>query len=163
MIALNGAGGATQLEVIVNGLTLQGGGHVVLSDDDGNLIFGGAAKAILTNVDNAISGAGRIGGDVTPGQRDTIGNGSGHALVIDTGQNVVLNETLTANGTGGLVILGTSRTRHGVGEQSAATIVGAVTGTGVTIIDGDATLRVRIGSPADQHGPGGWHAEAGGQ
>ena len=105
-IALNGAGGATQLEVIVKGLTLTGGGHVALSDNDGNFIFGGAADAVLNNIDNTISGAGQIGG----GQLKLINGGTidangGHALVIDTGATTVTNTgLLEASGSGGLVI-----------------------------------------------------------
>ncbi len=61
-IALNGAGATTQLEVIASGITLQGGGQVVLSDSDANVISGTAADVTLTNVDNTISGAGQLGG-----------------------------------------------------------------------------------------------------
>src|SRR5262249_14305218 len=105
-ITLDAAGSATQLEVIVNGLTLTGGGHVTLSDDDANLIFGGAADAVLNNVDNVISGAGRIGGgQLTLINAGTIDANGTHALVIDTGAMTVTNTgLLEASGSGGLVI-----------------------------------------------------------
>jgi hypothetical protein len=65
-IALNSTGDATELEILVNGVTLQGGGHLILSDNSQNVIFGVSADATLTNVDNTISGAGQVGfGDGT--------------------------------------------------------------------------------------------------
>ena len=110
-IALNGAGGATQLEVIVNSLTLKGGGQVTLSDSDGNLIFGGAPEAVLNNVDNTISGAGQIGGgQLTLVNAGTIDANGSHALVIDTGSIDVTNSgVLEASGSGGLIILNRRR------------------------------------------------------
>ena len=50
--ALSSNGDATNLEILVKGVTLQGGGHLTLSDNDHNVIFGGTGEATLTNVDN---------------------------------------------------------------------------------------------------------------
>ena len=85
-IALNSTGDETDLQIIGDGVTLQGGGHLTLSDSHENVIFGATAASTLTNVDNTISGAGQIGiGDntltlinETAGTID--GNASGHAL-----------------------------------------------------------------------------------
>ena len=51
-IELASIGGQTRLQVLANGLTLEGGGHVELSDGNGNIIAGTTPDATLTNVDN---------------------------------------------------------------------------------------------------------------
>jgi hypothetical protein len=63
-IALVSTGGGTELEILVENAMLQGGGQVTLSDDGHNVIFGGAAEAMLINVDNIITGAGRFRGHI---------------------------------------------------------------------------------------------------
>ena len=88
-IALDSTGNEAHLELIQNGITLQGGGQVVLSDSDENLISGTAPSVTLTNMDNTIFGAGQLGA----GQMALINNGTiaaigTHALVVDTGTNV---------------------------------------------------------------------------
>jgi hypothetical protein len=60
-ITLNSTGDETDLQVIGDGVTLQGGGQLTLSDSHENVIFGATAGTTLTNVDNTISGAGQIG------------------------------------------------------------------------------------------------------
>jgi hypothetical protein len=105
-IALQSTGSETNLEILAESVTLQGGGHVTLSDNDNNVIFGGASNATLINADNTISGAGQIGaGQMTLVNAGTIVADGSHALVIDTGANTVVNTgTLAATGTGGLVV-----------------------------------------------------------
>jgi hypothetical protein len=105
-IALNAAGNETDLEILVRGATLTGGGQVVLSDDGQNAVFGGDASAVLDNVDNTISGAGQLGnGQLTFRNEGTIKATGANALVIDTGANAIINTgTLTASGGGGLVV-----------------------------------------------------------
>ena len=71
-IALDSTGNETHLELIQNGITLQGGGQVVLSDSDENLISGTVPSVTLTNMDNTISGAGQLGA----GQMTLINNGT---------------------------------------------------------------------------------------
>ena len=151
-IALNGAGGATQLEVIVNSLTLKGGGQVTLSDSDGNLIFGGAPDAVLNNVDNTISGAGQIGGgQLTLVNAGTINANGSHALVIDTGSIAVTNSgVIEASGSGGLIILSdvdnTGSIRANGGDVA---IHGDVTGSGTATISGAGTLELDGASNVD--------------
>jgi Ca2+-binding RTX toxin-like protein len=142
-IALGSTGSETDLQVLVESLTLQGGGQLVMSDNDHNVILGGAASATLVNVDNTISGAGQIGaGQMTLVNHGTIVANGTHALVIDTGSNAVVNSgTLSATGAGGLVIAGAlvnsgSLWAHG----GDVTIVGDVSGSGSATISGDATL-----------------------
>ena len=105
-IALGSTGSETDLQILVESVTLQGGGHVVLSDNANNVIFGGAASATLINVDNTISGAGQIGaGQMTLVNAGTIVADGSHALVIDTGSNTVVNTgTLAASGSGVLMV-----------------------------------------------------------
>jgi T1SS-143 domain-containing protein len=106
VIELNSAGNETDLELVQHGVTLQGGGVMVLTDNSENVIFGSEADVTLTNVDNTISGAGQLG----DGQMTLVNEGSiiatgSNALVIDTGDNTVANTgTLEATGSGGLVV-----------------------------------------------------------
>ena len=82
-------GSETNLQILVESLTLRGGGQVVLSDDSNNVIFGGAANATLINVDNTISGAGHIGaGQMALVNAGTIIADGTQALVIDTGSTL---------------------------------------------------------------------------
>ena len=142
-IALESTGSETNLEVLVESLTLRGGGRVVLSDNDHNVIFGGAASATLVNVDNTISGAGQIGA----GQMKLVNGGKivadgAHALVIDTGTNVVVNTgTLEASGSGGLVVAGALDSSGSLWANGGAIDVrGEVGGHGSATIDGSGTL-----------------------
>ena len=59
-ITLNATTSATNL-VIAGNVTLNGGGHLTLSDDSQNAIVSNGVAATLINVDNTISGAGTIG------------------------------------------------------------------------------------------------------
>ncbi|HSV77930.1 MAG TPA: Ig-like domain-containing protein, partial [Ramlibacter sp.] len=106
-IALNSEGSYTLLQMIQHGVTLQGGGSVVLSDSDGNVISGSVGPVTLRNVDNAISGAGQLGaGNLTLVNAGSItATGEQHALVIDTGVNAIVNTGLfAAVGSAGLVV-----------------------------------------------------------
>ena len=151
-IALDSTGNEAHLELIQNGITLQGGGQVVLSDSDENLISGTAPSVTLTNMDNTISGAGQLGA----GQMTLINNGTitaigTHALVVDTGTNVVTNAgTLEAIGSGGL-ILNSDIVNSGLiwANGGNITINGAVTGSGSAMISGAATLELGAESSAN--------------
>jgi hypothetical protein len=105
-IELNSTGDTTDLQLIQHGITLHGGGTVVLSDSSGNVIEGTATDVTLTNVDNNISGAGHLGNGfmVLINEGNIIATVT-NALEIDTGTNTIVNSgTLEATGTGGLVI-----------------------------------------------------------
>ena len=151
-IALDSAGRETRLELIQDGITLQGGGQVVLSDSSENVISGTIPSVTLTNVDNTISGAGQLGA----GQMVLINNGTiiaigTHALVIDTGPNAVTNAgTLEATGSGGL-ILNSDIVNSGLiwANGGNITINGAVTGSGNAMISGAATLELGAESSAN--------------
>jgi hypothetical protein len=105
-IALGSTGDETDLEILVRGATLTGGGEVTLSDNGQNVIFGGEASAVLDNVDNQVSGAGQLGGGTLTLHNEGLIDATGsNALVIDTGTNMISNTgMLEAEGAGGLVV-----------------------------------------------------------
>ena len=143
-IALASTGSATELEVLFRGATLTGGGHVQLSDSDANVIFGGSADTLLTNVDNTISGAGQLGGgQMTLANAGLIVADGSHALVIDTGSNLITNSgTLEASGSGGLLIASDlSNIDSGLLWANGGNIIldGSVDG-GTALMDGLATI-----------------------
>ena len=146
-IALNSTGDQTELQIVGNGITLQGGGQLTMSDSGANLIDGTTASTVLTNVDNTISGAGQIGtGDgnltlVNEAHGTINANIAGGVLNLDTGSNVITNfGTLEASNGGELAV-------HSAVDNSGGTIeavsgghvdfLGAVTGGSATIAGGD--------------------------
>src|SRR5262249_3133525 len=151
-IALDSTGNEAHLELIQNGITLQGGGQVVLSDSDENLISGTAPSVTLTNMDNTIFGTGQLGaGQMTLINNGTIAAIGTHALVIDTGANVVINAgTLEATGSGSL-ILNSDTVNSGLiwANGGSITINGAVTGSGSAMISGVAALELGAESSAN--------------
>jgi hypothetical protein len=150
-IALASTGNETDLEILVRGVTLQGGGQVALSDDSHNVVFGGAADAVLTNLDNTISGAGQLGaGQMTLVNAGTINATGTNALVIDTGINVIGNSgTLQATGSGGLVV-NSGVTNSGLLWADGGNIImlHTVGGSGNALISGVAQLEFMAGSDA---------------
>jgi hypothetical protein len=147
-IALDSVGTTTTLELIQNGITLQGGGQVILSDSDTNAISGAFQGVTLTNVDNTISGAGHLGDWQTKLINEgTIAATGSHALTIDTGSNVVINSgTLEATGSGGLIV-NSDISNAGLiwADGGNITIEGAVTGTGSALISGAS---LEFGAPS---------------
>jgi len=71
----------------INGnVMLAGGGHIELSENNQNYIFG--SDATLTNVDNTISGGGDIGNGTLVFHNEGVIEALGpYALIIDTGSN----------------------------------------------------------------------------
>jgi hypothetical protein len=88
---------ATAIEINGN-VTLQGGGHIELSENNQNYIFG--SDATLTNVDNTISGGGDLGNGTLIFHNEGVVEAIGpYALIIDTGSNPVVNTgTLETDG-----------------------------------------------------------------
>jgi hypothetical protein len=151
-IELNSSGNETDLQLIEHGITLQGGGHVDLSDSSENVITGTIADVTLTNVDNTISGAGHLGDGVMSliNQGTIIATGT-NALDIDTGANTIVNSgMLEATGSGGLVI-DSNLDNSGVLWANGANLTahGTVTGSGSALIDGAATLEFGAASSAN--------------
>ena len=142
-IELNSAGHETDLQLTEHGMTLQGGGQVVLSDNAENVIAGTSADVTLTNVDNTISGAGQIGaGQLTLVNEGTIDATGTNSLGIDTGVNAVTNSgTLEAMGSGGLVIQ-SDVVNSGLlwANGGNVTVQGEVSGNGIAKIDGAGAL-----------------------
>ena len=142
-IALNSTGDETDLELIEQGVTLEGGGKILLSDSDANIISGTSSGVTLNNEDNTISGAGQLGnGELTLTNAGTIDATGSHALTIDTGSNLVTNSgVLEASGSGGMMVA-SGIVNSGVLWANGATLTvqGAVSGNGTATIDGIGTL-----------------------
>jgi len=77
----------TDLQIIEHGITLEGGGQVILSDSAENVISGTSADVTLTNVDNTIDGGGDLGGG-----RLTLVNDS-HGVIAATAFNQLTIDT----------------------------------------------------------------------
>jgi len=151
-IELDSTGGQTDLQLIQTGLTLEGGGQILLSDDDMNFITGTSPGVTLDNVNNSISGAGQIGGGelnlINSGTIDATGT---HSLTIDTGLNPIVNSgILEASGSGGLQIAGAVANSGLLWANGAKlTVFGEVSGCGTALIDGAGTLDFEEGSTAN--------------
>jgi hypothetical protein len=141
-IELHSNGDETDLQIIAQGITLTGGGHVVLSDSAENVIVGTSANVTLTNVDNTIDGSGDLGG----GQLTLVNDSHGiiavtsafNQLIIDTGAGSFTNHgVVLSNGAGGLEIKGALYS-DGMLEACAGLLKvdGDVIGGGHAMIDG---------------------------
>jgi hypothetical protein len=148
-IIVGSTGSATLLQLIQNGITLQGGGSVVMSDSSGSEISGTLPTVTLTNVDNTISGAGNLGGgSLTLINGGTILADGVNALIIDTGSNVVTNSgTIAASGLGGLQIAG-GIANDGLllANGSSILIGGDVSGSGHVELSGSSSVEFVGGS-----------------
>ena len=127
-IALNSSGDHTELQIIGDGVTLEGGGQLTLSDNAANTIVGTGPNDTLTNVDNTISGAGQIG------------SGDGTLTLVNEAHG-----TIEANDAGGTLTLetGTTITNNGVLEAlngGTLQILDPVTGSGSAIIAGGTMI-----------------------
>ena len=142
-IAVNSTGDDTDLQIVGDGVTLEGGGQVILSDSPDNMIVGTNADAVLTNVDDTISGAGQIGdGDgnltlvnETAGTIDA--NDANGVLTLDTG-NTIVNAGLLEATDGGMLQIDDNVANSGTLAANGGTIVAAgdVTGAGDVAIGG---------------------------
>ena len=130
------------LTVGVAGATLSGDGSVILGSDGLEAITGTTAAATLFNVDDTISGAGRIGkGSMTlvNEQQGVIEQTGAAALTIGTGAKTVSNAgTIEATGAGGLTVVGAiTLTTTGLLEADGGDLFlgGRVFGFGQAVID----------------------------
>jgi hypothetical protein len=139
-IALDAQGSTTELQIIQHGITLQGGGSLVLSDSAHNIISGTGGDVVFTNVDNTISGAGQIHMSLV--NQGTINASGSNALEIDTGASAIVNSgTLESSGSGGLVLRGdVSNSGLLWANGSSITVEGNVIGSGSALIDGNGTF-----------------------
>ena len=143
-IALNSTGDETDVQIIGDGVTLQGGGYLTLSDSHENIIFGTNSATTLTNVDNTISGAGQIGiGDgnltlVNEAHGTINANISGGTLTLDTGHTITNDGLLEATNGGTLQI------DDAVSGSGSAIIAG-----GTLIFDAQSNVNVTF-----DNGPG---------
>uniref|UniRef100_UPI003F9E7153 beta strand repeat-containing protein n=1 Tax=Mycobacterium sp. TaxID=1785 RepID=UPI003F9E7153 len=135
-IALNSSGDHTELQIIGAGVTLEGGGQLILSDNAANTIVGTGPNDTLTNVDNTIAGAGQIG------------SGDGTLTLVNEAHG-----TIEANDAGGTLTLetGTTITNNGVLEAlngGTLQILDPVTGSGSAIIAGGTVI---FDAPSNMH------------
>jgi hypothetical protein len=122
---------------------LTGGGQVLLSDNAQNVIFGGSADTVLTNVDNRISGAGQLGaGQMVLINAGLIMANGLNSLVLDTGTHTITNSgVLESTGPGGMTVASTvENTGHLWANGGDMHLLADVTGDGSATIDGNATL-----------------------
>jgi Ca2+-binding RTX toxin-like protein len=139
-IVLAGIVNAADL-VVDTKLSLTGAGKLMLLNG-GNAIVADGAGATLTNVNNTISGSGRIGDlDLTlVHQAGGIinGNGASHALVIDTGTHAVQNAgSLLGTAAAGLTIkanVSNSGTIAASGSTGHVGIFGAINNTATGLV-----------------------------
>ncbi len=160
-IELGSTGSETNLEILFRGATLTGGGQVQLSDSAQNVIFGGSADTVLTNVDNRISGAGQLGA----GQMVLVNAGlilaSGlNSLVLDTGTHTITNSgVLESTGEGGMTVASAvDNSGHLWANGGDMRLLADVMGNGSATIDGDATLTFSGAA----HGSVAFHGEGAG-
>jgi hypothetical protein len=142
-IALTSTGSEVDLEILPNGVTLTGGGQVILSDSSQNVIYGATPQVLLTNVDNTISGAGQIGeGSLTLVNEGAIDATGANALVIDTGSNTVVNSgVIEATAAGGLTVLSAlDNSGSLVANGGDLHLMGVVTGSGLASIFGSSII-----------------------
>jgi hypothetical protein len=152
IIAVDSIGDDTHLQLIQHGITLQGGGQVLVSDSGENFISGTVPSVTLTNVDNTISGAGHLGaGQMTLVNDGTIVATGSNPLIIDTGANVVTNiGTLEATGSGGLIVNSDVANSGQIWAYGGnITFNGALSGSGSAMINGVATLEFGAASSND--------------
>ncbi|MGF6402099.1 VCBS repeat-containing protein [Pseudomonas frederiksbergensis] len=160
-VELGSTGSETELEILFRGATLTGGGQVLLSDSAQNVIFGGSADTVLTNVDNRISGAGQLGA----GQLVLVNAGlilaSGlNSLVLDTGTHTITNSgVLESTGEGGMTVASAvDNSGHLWANGGDMRLLADVMGNGSATIDGDATLTFSGAA----HGSVAFHGEGAG-
>jgi hypothetical protein len=134
IIELNATGDLTELVILGDGATLEGGGRVILSGD--SEIVGSSPNTILTNFDNTISGAGQIG------------TGNGNLTLINNAAG-----TINADVAGGVLTLDTGNTIVNFGVLEASNggtlhVQDAVTGGSAVIFGGtlqfDAAASIAI-------------------
>ena len=144
-IGLNSSGHPTELQIIGDGITLQGGGEITLSDNSANIIVGTTAASTLTNVDNIISGAGQIGASdsnltlVNEAHGTIDANIADTPLVLETGNTVINSGTLEATNGGSLQINDAVNNAGGTIEAASGSTVdihGAINGGSATVAGG---------------------------
>ena len=155
-IGLNSVGYASDLIIGSTLVTLNGGGTVVLTDNNtANRIYGVSGSNELDNVNNIVEGSGQLGaGQLTlvNGKAGVIdATGANYQLILSTGSVVVNDGLIEATGAAGLAISstvddsggGTILASGGTVYLNGADIEGgllATSGTGVASANGQTTL-----------------------
>ena len=144
-ILVESTGRPTEIEVLSPSVHLEGGGEIILSDSETNVIFS-ASHATFVNIDNTISGAGQIGlGDpnLLLINEGTINANGTNSLIIATGTNAIDNKgLLESTGAGGLFVE-SNIANDGIilANNASVTLNGAVFGSGQFSITGNRKCR----------------------
>jgi hypothetical protein len=147
-IVLGGGAGKASIATLLiqSTTTLTGGGVIDLALQAGSHIKGVTTNRTLLLNDDLIEGGGAIGGGKLTfrngGRGSVIGN-SPTALIIDTGDRVIINNgSMGSQGPGGVLTIESDLENNGkIGAGGGPlTVDGAVTGKGSAEIDNDATL-----------------------
>jgi hypothetical protein len=138
-IALNSGGNVTDLIVDVTNANLSGGGHVILSNNGENRIYGNTTATKLVNVDNTISGGGQLGAGqliLVNQAKGVIDGTTPTTLTIDTGANTITNVGIIQADSGGSVAVNSAVNNTGTLEANGGTLTlnAAVTGAGKAVI-----------------------------
>jgi hypothetical protein len=97
------------------GATLASAGHISLSDNAGNFLGGTTSTAVLTNLDNTISGSGKIGGSGFVNGALAVIDATGAANALTLNPTTLTNAgRIEATGSAGLVIAGATVVGEGV-------------------------------------------------
>jgi hypothetical protein len=110
VITLKSTGNNTDFVALGSGMTLTGGGSIVLGNSSPNRIYGQSASSVLDNVNNTISGAGQLGANQLTFVNETAGvvNASQTSFMqLWVNGGVTNSGVLEDTGTGGLQILNT--------------------------------------------------------
>jgi hypothetical protein len=129
------------LIVAASGVSLSGGGKVILTNAATNRLYGAGASATLTNVDDVIQGAGQLGAGkmvLINGALGIINGDDSTALTINTGSATIANAGLIENTGAGGTIIQSAVKNTGILAAAGGTLTvdGAVTGTGSVHING---------------------------
>jgi hypothetical protein len=150
-IDLGSGGNATELIVDVTGATLTGLGDITLDNNGNNYIFGATASAVLTNVNNTISGGGQIGNGqmvLVNQSKGVIDGDLGTALVLNTGTSTITNAGLIeSDAGGGTLVINSAVANTGVIEANGGLLQvnAAITGTGKLEVNGGTLELTQVG------------------
>ena len=104
-LKINSGGNTTDLSIKSTGVTLSGGGSILLSNTTANRIVGQTSTTTLTNQDNLIQGSGQLGANLLQlVNQSTIEANQSSALIIDPSGTGVTN-TGTLRSTNGATLL----------------------------------------------------------
>jgi len=154
---------AYSAELLVDNVTFQGGGSVVLSGNaEAAIITGTTASTRLFNVDNTIAGAGLLGDQslflVNQDAGVIDADVSGKTLLVDTGANAIINRGTFGASNGGTLVVASPVRRAGLGvidggtlefQSSVDAAVSFSANGGSLVLDNSTTFRGSVAGLGD--------------